>query len=126
MPATLTEDQVYSALSQPQVEAVRSHWPIIGSGPNPVTDEIAAALARVDAYTAGWNPPAALLTAWARDLAVWHLLKRMDLATENHDKARETALEELKLVSEGKFPGIARTETPITGTVSHGTREKII
>jgi hypothetical protein len=29
-------------------------------------------------------------------------------------------------VSEGKFPGIARSSTPITGTVSHGSREKII
>lgn len=126
MPATLTEAQVFSALTQPQMEAVRSHWPITGDEPNPVTEEIAAATARVDAYTAGWNPAAALLSAWARDLAVWHILKRLDLATENHDKARETALEELKAVSEGKFPGIARTATPVTGNVAHGTREKII
>jgi len=126
MPATLTEAQIFSALTQPQMEAVRSHWPVTGDEPNPVAEEIAAATARVDAYSAGWNPPAALLTAWARDLAVWHILKRLDLATENHDKARETALEELKLVSEGKFPGIARSSTPITGTVSHGSREKII
>lgn len=126
MPATLTEAQVYSALTQPQMEAVRSHWPLTGDEPNPVAEEIAAAIARVDAYTAGWNPSAALLSAWARDLAVWHILKRLDLATENHDKARATALEELKAVSEGKFPGIARTDTPITGNVAYGSRDKII
>lgn len=126
MPASLTESQIYSALTQPQHEAVRSHWPITGDVPNPVDEEIAAACARVDAYTAGWNPPAALLSAWARDIAVWHLLKRLELATEAHAAAKNTALEELKAVSEGRFPGIARAASPITGTVSHGTRPKII
>lgn len=126
MPATLTDEQIYSALTQPQVEAVRSHWPITPGAPNPVAEEIAAACARVDAYTAGWNPPAALLTAWARDIAVWHLLKRLDLAGEAHGQAKDKALEELEAIREGKFPGVARTTTPITGTVSHGSRDKII
>jgi hypothetical protein len=63
MPATLTEAQIFSALTQPQMEAVRSHWPVTGDEPNPVAEEIAAATARVDAYSAGWNPPSALLTA---------------------------------------------------------------
>lgn len=127
MPATLTESQLYSALTQEHMEAVRSHWPVTATAePDPIAEEIAAACARVDAYTAGWAPAAALLTAWARDIAVWHVLKRLELVTDAHSQAKDTALEELKAVSEGKFPGVARTETPITGTVAHGTREKII
>jgi len=123
---TLTEAQLFSALTHEQVEAVRSHWPVTGDEPNPVAEEITAACARVDAYTAGWAPAAALLTAWARDLAVWAVLKRLGLATEDHAAAKTTALDELKAVSEGKFPGISRTSNPITGNVSHGSREKII
>lgn len=127
---TLTEAQLFSALTHEQVQAVRSHWPITGEQPNPLTEEITAACARVDAYTAGWAPPASLLTAWARDIAVWHILKRLNLASANNDDAaaaaKETALKELADVREGKFPGIARTTTPITGTVSHGSRDKIL
>jgi hypothetical protein len=126
MPATLTYAQIYSALTQEHLLAVQSHWPVTGDQPDPVAEEIAAATARVDAYTAGWDPPAALLSAWARDIAVWHILKRLSLATEAHAQAKDTALEELKAVSEGKFPGIARTSSPLTGSVSHGSREKII
>jgi hypothetical protein len=126
MPATLTHAQLLSALTEQQVQAVESYWDAGAGQDDPVAEEIAAALARVDAYTAGWAPSPELLTGWARAIAAWHILARMDLATEAHAQAKDTALEELRAVRAGEFPGIARAANAVTGAVAYGGRDKIL
>lgn len=126
MPATLTVDQLRAAFTAAQIEAIDDQWPTISGTPDPVAEEILAALSRVDAYSAGWSPAAALLTGWTRDLAAWHILKRLALASEDHRRAYERALTELEELRDGKFQNTPRAATPTTGRVSYGSREKIL
>jgi hypothetical protein len=123
MAATLTLDQLYAALLAPEIEAVTANFPTEDNEPDPVAEEILSALARVDAYATGWAAPAALLTGWARDIAAWHILKRLDIAKENHAKAMDRALKELQDLRDGKFSGVTRATT---GRLLYGGKENIL
>jgi hypothetical protein len=129
MPATLTAAQVHAGLTAPQIEALDTHWPNSDEGQGPVMEEITAALARVDAAAAGWLPSAALLTHWARALAVWELTKTLGIATEDQKEARDRALLELEALRDGKYPGVAKDPagaTATAGRVSYGGRDNIL
>lgn len=128
MSATLTDSQLKSALTNEQIVKARTRGLADGDTVDPVDEEILAALAKVDAYAAGWVVPAGLLTAWARDLAAWHVAKRLDTPTDPQKTAKERAEKELEDLRDGKFPGIPRDEDAPTGTgkVKHGTREKVL
>ncbi len=107
MSASLTASQLHAALSADQIAAART----VGIGAetiDPVAEEIAAALARVDAYCAGYAPAAALLTGWARDLAAWAVAKRVDTPNAAQKEARDRALLELEAVRDGKFSHLPR------------------
>lgn len=128
MPATLTETQLKAALSAEQIAAARDEGLDAGDTINPVAEEISAALARVDYYAKGWLPAAALLTGWARDIAAWHVAKRLTLPTEPQTKAYERALKELEDLSDGKSPQTPRdpAATATQGKVSYGGKENIL
>lgn len=115
MPATLTSDQLKAALSAEQINAARDEGLDVGDTVDPITEAITTACATVDAYCAGWLPEAARLTGWARDLAAWHVAKRLTLPTEPQTAARERALKELEDLRDGKFPQTPR-DTAATAT----------
>jgi len=128
MPATLTDSQLKAALTNEQIVAARTKGLAVGDTVDPVAEEIAAALAKVDTYAAGWLPNAGLLTSWARDIAAWHVAKRLDTPTESQKEAKERAEKELEELRDGKFVGVPRDPAAAaqTGKVSKGSREKII
>lgn len=128
MPATLTEQQLKAALTNEQIVAAKTKGLAEGDTINPVAEEIAAALAKVDAYTAGWVVPAGLLTGWARDIAAWQVAKRLDAPTDAQTKAKERAEKELEDVRDAKFPGLARDAAAAgaAGKVVSGGRTKVI
>lgn len=131
MPTTLTPVQLNAALTSEQIgEArTRSLLPIPdGETPtNPVAEEIAAACAKVDTYTAGWIIPAPLATGYARDIAAFQVAKRLGKPTEDQQKAYDRALKELEDIRDGKFPNLVRdTTTTATGKVRGGTRPNIL
>jgi hypothetical protein len=128
MPATLSEQQLKAALTNEQITAARTKGLAAGDTVNPVAEEIATACARVDAYTAGWLVSPGLLTGWARDLAAWHVAKRLDTPTEAQTKAKERAEKELEDVRDAKFPGLARDPAAAgaSGKVASGGRAKVL
>ena len=128
MPATLTDAQLKSALTNEQIVAARTKGLAPGDTVDTVGEEIAAACAKVDAYTAGWLPAAALTTGWARDLAAWHVAKRLGAPTDSQTKAKERAEKELEDVRDGKFPGIARdtASEASAGKIAHGGKKNIL
>jgi hypothetical protein len=126
---TLTDAQLKAALSNEQIVAARTKGLAEGDLTDPVAEEISAACAKVDAYTAGWLPAPALRTAWARDLAAWHVAKRLGSPTESQTEAKTRAEKELEDVRDAKFPGIPRdpsAEPASSGKVLHGGNRKII
>ena len=128
MPATLAESQLKAALTNEQIVAAKTKGLADGDTINPVAEEITAALAKVDTYTAGWIVPAGLLTGWARDIAAWQVAKRLDTPTEAQTKAKERAEKELEDVRDAKFPGLARNPAAAgaSGKVASGSRTKVI
>jgi len=128
MPATLSDSQLKSALTNDQIVKARTRGLAEGDTIDPVAEEIAAACEKVDAFTAGWLVSAGLLTAWARDLAAWHVAKRLDTPTEAQTTAKERAEKELEDVRDGKFTGIERAPdaTAGAGKVKTGSRDKIL
>ena len=124
MPATLTETQLQAALTAEQITALEDNRPSWNSAsPSPVAEEISAAIARVDLYTTGYLPAAALLTGWARDLAAWALCKRLGIQNEGQTAAKDRALLELEAVRDGKFSGLTRAAA---SSVSFGSKENIL
>lgn len=131
---TLTLHQLNSALTSEQIGKVRTDrlLPPPEEGPlppDPAEEEIAAACAKVDTYTAGWIVAAPLLTGYARDIAAWHLAKRLGKPTGEQDTAKDRALKELEDIRDGKFPGIlpdpdAAPQTP--PKIKGGSRAKIL
>ena len=122
MAATLTTNQLYAALTAEQIAALEANPPSTPGAPDAVAEEISAALSRVDTYTAGWLPSAALTTSWARALAAWEVCKRLGIQSDGQKEARDRTLKELEEVRDGKFTGIAAdTATPPAGSrVSYG------
>ena len=126
MPASLAETQLKSALTNEQIVAARTKGLAVGDA-DPVAEEIATALAKVDTYAAGYEVEAGLLTGWARDIAAHAVAKRLGSATEDQIRAWERANKELEDLRDGKFANIPRTTTPpVTGRVAHGTRTKVL
>jgi hypothetical protein len=131
--ATLTIYQLNAALTSDQIGRIRTEKliPPPGGGPippDPVQEEIAAACAKVDTYTAGWIVPEALLTGYARDIAAWHLAKRLGKPTEEQTAAKDRALKELEDIRDGKFPGLIPappTTPPAPAKIQGGSRPKI-
>lgn len=133
MPTTLTLHQLNAALTSEQIGKVRTDrlLPPPDSGPpppDPAQEEIAAACAKVDTYISGWIVPDALATGYARDLAAWHLAKRLGKPTDEQDAAKDRALKELEDIRDGKFPGLQRdpNATPPEGKVRGGSRKNIL
>lgn len=124
----LTETQLKSALTNDQIVKAKSRGLAEDDTVDPVAEEIEAAIAKVDTYVAGWLPPAALLTGYARDLAAHQVAKRLDTPTDAQVRAYERALLELEGIRDGKFPQIPRDPdaTPTTGKVKKGSRKKIL
>jgi phage gp36-like protein len=125
MPATLTESQLKSALTNEQITRSKTK---MGEGEtlDPVAEEISAALAKVDTYTTGYEVPESLLTGWARDIAAFHVAKRLDTPTDYQIKAYERALKELEDIRDGKFPNLTKIPGATEGKVKHGTRPKVL
>jgi hypothetical protein len=120
----LTESQLHAALTAEQIAAIEANRPSWDSAvPSPVLEEITAATAKVEAYAAGWEPAAALLTSWARAIAAWELCKRLGIQNEGQKEARDRALKELEDLRSGLFAGIPRASG---GRVAHGSRENIL
>jgi hypothetical protein len=127
MAAALSTTQLFAALTAEQIAALAANPPSTPGAPDAVAEEISAALAKVDAYTAGWLPSAALATSWARALAAWEICKRLGIQSEGQKEARDRTLKELEEVRDGKFQGIAAdTGTPAAGArVSYGGKADI-
>lgn len=128
---TLTATQLNVALTSEQISEARTRsiTPPEEGQPtlDPVADEIAAACAKVDQYITGWLIAAGVATAYARDIAAWHVAKRLGKPTEDQDTAKDRALKELEEIRDGKFPGIARdpAATPARKILS-GSKGKAI
>jgi len=130
MPASLTIAQLNSTLTAEQLTRARTQSLIQpATGSDPVTEEITAACAIVDTYSAGRILPAALATALARDLAAWNIARRLGTPTEQQTTARDRAYTDLESIRDGKFPGIPLDPTAATTTgtpILHGTRTRIL
>lgn len=128
MSAALTESQLKAALTNEQIVKAKTKGLADDDTINPVAEEIGAAIAKVDAYTAGWVVPAGLTTGWARAIAAWSVAKRLDTPTESQTKDKERAEKELEDVRDGKFKGLARDASAAgsDGKVKSGSRDKVI
>lgn len=125
MPATLTDTQLKSALTNEQIVKARTKGLADGDTVDPVAEEISAAVAKVDTYCAGYAVSAGLLTGWARDIAAHQVAKRLEKPTEDQVRAYETALSELKDVRDGKFPNLPKVAGATSGKVASGGKTKI-
>lgn len=125
MPATLTESQLKSALTNEQITRSKTK---MGEGESldPVAEEISAALAKVDTFTAGYEIHASLLTGWTRDIAAFQVAKRLDTPTEHQVKAYDRALKELEDVRDGKFTNATKIPSASAGKVLTGSRPKVL
>lgn len=128
MSTTLADTQLKAALTNEQIVAARSKSLVPGDA-DPVAEEIAAACAKVDTYTAGYLPDSALLTGYARDIAAHQVAKRLGTPTESQVRAYDRALKELEDIRDGKFPNIPRDPASIPASaakVKSGSRPKIL
>lgn len=125
MPASLSDSQLKSALTNEQIVAARTKGLAAGDTVDPVAEEISSALAKVDTYCAGYEVPAGLLTGWARDIAAHQVAKRLESPTEDQVRAYERALKELEDVRDGKFPNLAKVAGATSGKVKSGGNKKI-
>lgn len=116
----LTEAQLLSALTKPQIAAARKEF--ADGEPDPIAEEIAAAAAKVEAYTAGRDLPPALRTGYARDLAAHQVAKRVGKATPDQVRAYERALRELEDWRDGAFDRAAGAD----GGVAGGSKPNIL
>jgi hypothetical protein len=91
-----------------------------------VAEEIAAALAKVDTYAAGYEVQAGLLTGWAREIAAHNVAKRLGTPTEDQVRTFERTNKELEDLRDGKFPNIPKVAAASSGKVASGGRDKVI
>ena len=128
MATSLTIDELHAALTGDQIARAKSE----GMGDaviDPVDEEMAAACAKVDAYTGGYAVADVLLRAYARDIAAFQVAKRLGAATDNQTKAYDRALRELEDIRDGKFSHLAVTDAAATntaGSVAYGSDTKIL
>ena len=123
MPATLEISQLKAALTAKQISAAQTKGLQPGD-PDPVAEEISAALAKVDTYAAGYDVLPGLLTGWARDVACHQVAKRLGVVTDDQVRSYERANKELEDLRDGKFPNIPRLDS--AGKVLSGSRPKVI
>ena len=121
----LTDTQLKSALTNEQIVTARTKS-ILPGDPDPVAEEIGAAVAKVETYTAGYIVNEFLLTGYARDIAAHQVGKRLGTPTDSQVRAYERALKELEDIRDGKFPNIQKKPGATNGKVAHGSREKVI
>ena len=126
MSATLTVPQLKAALTNEQIVAARTKGVSAADTVDPVEEEIAAALAKVDTYAAGYEVPPGLLTGWARELAAHNVAKRLGTPTADQIRTFERTLKELEDLRDGKFANIPRIAGPSAGKVASGSRDKVI
>lgn len=126
MPASLTDSQLKAALTNEQILAARTKGVSAADTLDPVAEEITAALAKVDAYAAGYEVDAGLLTGWARELAAHNVAKRLGTPTADQIRTYERTLKELEDLRDGKFKNIPKIANTASGKVSSGSREKVI
>ena len=116
----LSEAQLLSALTKPQIASARKEFD--EEDVDPIAEEIGAAVAKVQAYTAGRDVPAALLTGYARDLSAHQVAKRVGKATPDQVRAYERALKELEDWRDGAFDRAAGAD----GGVAGGSKPNIL
>jgi hypothetical protein len=124
--ATLTVPQLKAALTNEQIVAARTKGVSAADTVDPVAEEIATALAKVDTYSAGYDVPAGLLTGWSREIAAHNVAKRLGTPTADQVRTFERTNKELEDLRDGKFPNIPRIAAPSSGKVASGSREKVI
>jgi hypothetical protein len=125
MSATLTESQLKSALTNEQIVAAKTKGLAEGDTVDPVAEEIAAAIAKVDTYAAGYVVNPGLLTGWSRDLAAHNVAKRLGTPTDRQVATFERANKELEELRDGKFKNIPRVPGTSSGKVASGGKPKI-
>lgn len=92
--------------------------------PDPAAEELAAAVALVDLYTAGRTVPAAALTGWALDIAAHRLGVLLDDPTDRQKDLHDRALELLTMLRDGKFSAGAPADGSATASSSIGYGSK--
>ncbi len=123
MPASLDISQLKSALTSEQISAAQTKGMQPGDV-DPVVEEVQAACAKVDTFSAGWDVNAGMLTSWARDIATHQIAKRLGTVTDDQVRAYERANKELEDLRDGKFTNIPRVAT--TTMVGFGSRTKVL
>ena len=126
MPATLTDSQLKSALTNEQIVAARTKGLAADDTVDPVAEEITAALATVDTYAGGWDVPPGMLTNWSRHLAAHNVAKRLGSATADQIRTFEQTNKELEDLRDGKFTNIPKIAGATAGKVLSGGRNKVI
>ena len=124
--ATLTVPQLKAALTNEQIVAARTKGVSAAETIDPVAEEIAAALAKVDTYAAGFDVPEGMLTGWAREIAAHGVAKRLGTPTADQVRTYERANKELEDLRDGKFSNIPRIAGASSGKVASGSRDKVI
>lgn len=125
MPASLSESQLKSALTNDQIVTARTKSLGEGETLDPVAEEISAACAKVDTYCTGYEMSPGLTTGWARDIAAHQVAKRLGTPTEAQIRAYDRALKEIEDVRDGKFPNLAKTAGATAGKVISGGKKQI-
>ncbi len=126
MPATLTESQLKSRLTNEQLVKARTTGLGDGETLNPIEEEIASALGKVDTFAEGYTVNPGLLTGWARDLAAHNVAARLGTPTEAQVRCFDTANKELADLRDGKFTNIPKIAAASTGKVASGGRKKVL
>lgn len=118
MSTLLTESDLLTALTQRQLESIRSQAP---AGEDPVALNMVHAALTVDGFVKNRSVPTALATRWARDIAVFDLAKILDKPTDAQTKAYESAMKCLEAVSHNLvFPASKLESAPL----SWGSKKK--
>lgn len=126
MPATLSESQLKSRLTNDQIVKARTTSLGEGETVNPIAEEIASALGKVDTFAEGYTVNPGLLTGWARDLAAHNVAARLGTPTEAQVRCFETANKELADLRDGKFKNIPKIAGASDGKVASGGRKKVL
>ncbi len=121
----LTDLQLKSALTNEQIVTARTKS-ILPGDPDPVQEEINAAVAKVETYTGGYIVSPFLLTGYARDIAAHQVAKRLSTTTDSQVRAFDRALKEIEDIRDGKFPNLKPAPGAASGKVLHGGRGKVI
>jgi hypothetical protein len=119
-----SREQLVAKLTDSQQARLRTRE---AGTPEPAAQELAAAVGLVDMHTAGRTVAAAVLAAWALDIAAHRLGVLLDDPTDRQRELHDQAFETLTAIRDGRFSSGAPPDSsiPASAAISYGSQPDI-